>query len=214
MEEMGKQRLVNKVIGPAEIVKALQSGSITIAQAQQMFNGVIPIGDFKGVAALLDIDLLVKQPLVDAEQKHILGILDGREANYDLLTLTITAAETVGTSHVGALTVPAGQLWYINNIQTIVPTNAVANWYCSLWTDRVGALGLGQPFHSVAIAAGVTQLDEFSPPGPVWALTNKQVALRAPAGTVLTCVLTNTAAPATVTLTFQIFGWLGKLLVD
>lgn len=210
---MGKQRVVKKTISPAELIKALQAGSITIAQAQQMFNGVILIGDYKGIAALLDIDLLVKQPLVDAEQKHILGILDGREANYDLLTLTITAAETAGTSHVGALTVPDDELWFINNVLTTVPANAVANWYCSLWTDRLGALGYGQAFHAAALAAGDHQ-DEFSPTSPVWLPTNKTFPLRAPGGTVFTFVLTNVTAPATVIGTFQIYGWLGKALVD
>ncbi len=133
------------------------------------------------------------------------------------------AAEAIGTAHVGTLTVPTGELWFVNNIQTTIPASGganiiTANWYCSLWTDRVGALGYGQAFHLAAInfgAGGGAQLDEFSPPGPVWALTNKQVALRLPAGTVLTVVFTNTVAVAAgaVNCLFQVFGWLGKNLV-
>lgn len=223
-ENMGKQRVKDMTISPLEVLRAMQTGSITIAQAQQMFNGVIPIGDYKGVAALLNLDLLVKQPLVDAELKHILGIIDGREEDYDLQTLAVTAAEAIGTIHTGALTVPTGEVWFINNVQTTIPASGganiiTANWHCSLWTDRVAASALGQPFHAAALNFGVgggAQLDEFSPPGPVWLLTNKQVALRAPAGTIFTVVFTNTGvvAAATVNCVFQLYGWIGKALVD
>ncbi|GAI58785.1 unnamed protein product, partial [marine sediment metagenome] len=63
---MGKQKTVDKVLTAEDIVRAMQAGNLTIAQAQQLYNGVMPIGDYKGVAAILDLDLLVKQPLVHA----------------------------------------------------------------------------------------------------------------------------------------------------
>jgi len=212
---MGKQTPVNKTISPLQVLQALQAGSITIAQAQQMFNGVMPIGDYKGVAAILDLDALVKQPLVDPEARHILGLLDGREEDYDLQTLVIAALEAAAISHMAQLTVPAGEVWFLNNVLTTTPAGVSANWYCSLWTDRVGALGYGQAFHAAAIAPGVAQLDEFSPPGPLWLMTNKQYPLRAPAGTVFTVVSTNTlAAVGAVNVTFQLYGWIGKSLVD
>ncbi len=213
---MGKDRVKDKTISPLGIVQALMAGSITIAQAQQMYDGVLPIGDYKGVASILDLDLLVKQPLVDPEARHILGIIDGREEDYDLQTLGIVLGEVLATSHVASLTVPVGEVWFLNNVLTTTPANVTANWYCSLWTDRVGALGHGQAFHAAVIPASTAQLDEFSPPGPLWLLTNKQVPLRAPAGTVFTVVCTNTAtpAPANVNCTFQLYGWIGKSLVD
>lgn len=211
---MGEQRLKDKSIKPEDVIKALMAGSITIAQAQAMYSGVIPVGDYKGVAAILDLDLLVKQPLVLAEQQHILGILNGGTANRDLSTLSIALGEAV-TAHVGQLTVPAGELWFINHVITIVPTNATANWHCSLWTDPAATpSSYGQPFHIANIAAGVTQWDEFNQVGNLWLANNKSVPLRAPAGTVFTFILNSVTSPAAVSGTFQIYGWLGKLLVD
>ncbi|GAJ13491.1 unnamed protein product, partial [marine sediment metagenome] len=104
-KDMGKQRVANKAITPQQILQALQAGSITTVQAQAMFNGVMPVGDYKGIAAIFDLDLLVKQPLVDAEQKHILGILDGRLEGYDLRTLTFAIDAPAGTPLAGTLTV-------------------------------------------------------------------------------------------------------------
>jgi len=229
-ENMGKQRVVNKTISPAELVKALQAGSITIAQAQQMFNGVLPIGDYKGIAAILDLDALVKQPLVNAELQHILGILDGREEDYDLQTLTIPLGSLVGTAMTGALTVPDGEVWYSNAVRMFVPFDATAgvtvNWHCSLWTDRAAVPSeAGQPFRSSAQAlattncpaAGpsLTQLDEFGPIATAWLITNKVPLLRLPAGTVITfTVLTDTAAAtAAIACTLCLHGAIGKPLV-
>ncbi len=219
---MGKQKTQEKI-------GLIRAQSLTTVTPDQVTNrtvgelGVLPIGSYKGAAAFWDLDKAVNQPLAQAELLHILGILGGREEDYDLDTLALVAAEAIGTAHVGTLTVPTGELWFVNNIQTTIPASGganiiTANWYCSLWTDRVGALGYGQAFHLAAInfgAGGGAQLDEFSPPGPVWALTNKQVALRLPAGTVLTVVFTNTVAVAAgaVNCLFQVFGWLGRSLV-
>ncbi|GAI91548.1 unnamed protein product, partial [marine sediment metagenome] len=187
-KDMGKQRVANKAITPQQILQALQAGSITTAQAQAMFNGVMPVGDYKGIAAIFDLDLLVKQPLVDAEQKHILGILDGRLEGYDLRTLTFAIDAPAGTPLAGTLTVPAGPPWYINCVRMFVPADATAgftvNWHCSLWTDPAAVPSeAGQPFRSAAQAllatncpAGVVdleQLDEFGPVSAAWLITNK-----------------------------------------
>jgi len=209
---MGKQDVVDKTISPQQLLRALMAGSITIAQAQQMYNGVMPIGDYKGAASILDFDLLVKQPLADAERKHNLGILDGREAAYDSVSCTTVAGE-VATAHVGALTVPTGELWFIKDVLMTVPANCVGNWHCSLWTDRLAASALGQPFYAAAQGVGAWRA-EFSAAGGVWVITNKSVELRAPAGTVITFVLTSVPVVGLVTGTLQIYGWLGKPLVD
>ena len=226
MENMGKQRVVNKTRSPAEIVQALQAGSITIAQAQAMYNGVIPIGDYKGIAAILDLDLLVKQPLVLAEQLHILGLLDGREEDYDRQIVTIPASAAILDSVAEILTVPAGEVWFVTAVESILPasggTNIIAgNWYCSLWTDRaVTPSPYGQPFHATAFNFGVgggTQFDEFSSPAVWWVITNKPYPIRLPGGTVITFVATNTGAiapAAAVNARFNLYGYIGKALVD
>lgn len=223
------KKLVDKTISPADLVKALQAGNITIAQAQTMYNGVLPIGDYKGVAAILDLDLLVKQPLVDAEQKHILGILDGREEDYDLVTLTtvVGATSPIGTLLTGSLAVPAGEVWFINAIQTYInctgaANGLVGNWRCSLWPDRaVTPSDAGQSFHPVAgliVAAGatLTTLDEFGPIATAWVVTNKVPLLRLPGGAVITFTLVTTTAQVDVAAasTLQLKGSVGKPLVE
>ncbi len=219
---MGKQNTVEKLgLVRAQTLTTVTPDQVTNRTVGEL--GTLPIGSYKGSAAFWDLDKAVNQPLIDAERRHILGILDGREEDYDLQTLGIVAAEAIGTAHSATLTVPAGETWFITFISTTLPASGganiiAANWFCSLWTDRVGALGNGQAFHAAAVdfgAGGGNQLDEFTAAGPVWANTNKDVALRAPAGTVFTVIFTNTIAVAAgaVNATFQVFGYLGKPLV-
>jgi len=218
------KKLVDKSVKPEDIVKALAAGDITFAQAQALYNGVIPIGDFKGAAAALDVDLLVKQPLVLAEQLHILGILDGREEDYDLQTVTIPTGAAIGASVAEQLTVPAGEVWYVTTIVSTLPADAggipTFNWHCSLWTSRLATPSpYGQSFHAAAFnfsPGGGAQHDEFSGPAPLWLLTNKPMPLRLPGGTVLTFVATNTNALATADMacTARLYGFIGKSLVD
>jgi hypothetical protein len=220
MENMGRQRLVNKTVGPAEIIKALQTGSITTAQAQAMFNGVIPIGDYKGVAAILDLDKLVVQPLVWPEQLHILGNLDGATEDTDLQTITVPAG-ALATAVVGeTLTVPAGEVWYINAVVGTCLADAtgtiVYNWRCSLFPDALGS-PLGGVYHTNWIATPLgPQFDEFSAIATLFAVGNKPIPLRLPAGATITGQLMNAAGAAAATGvagTLQLYGWRGKALV-
>lgn len=219
---MGERKLKDMTMRPLTTLTNLTPGMVT-AGLNVNALGRLPLGNYKGAVAFWDLDLAVVQPLVYAEQLHILGIVDGREEDYDLQTLTITVAEAAGTAHIAQLAVPTGEVWFLNNILTTIAASGganiiTANWYCSIWTDRIGALGYGQPFHAAAFDFGVgggAQLDEYSPPAPLWLVTNKQVPLRAPAGTIFTVVFTNTGvvAAATVNCTFQLYGWIGKTLV-
>lgn len=235
-QRMGKQKVEDKTISPAEFIKALQSGSITIAQAQQMFNGTMPVGDYKGIAAIFDLDKLVNQPLVDIEQKYMLGILSGRQAGYDLVTVTTPITATAPSVLSGALTVPDDDLWYVNAVRMTGPGGiggggVTLNWHCSLWTDLVAASPLGQPFHdptaALANAAGLTthtpplggpnvQLDEFGATANIWLPSNKVPLLRLPAGTVITFTVSlDTGSPlAPMVSTLQLYGSLGKILVS
>jgi hypothetical protein len=216
---MGKQRPVDKVISPAEIIRALQAGSITTAQAQAMFNGVIPIGDYKGIAAILDLDKLVVQPLVWAEQQHILGNLDGVTAGVDLLTLTVPAATAAGVVITGSILVPAGEVWFINGVVGTCLADAtgtiVYNWRCSLFP--LAGVALGAPYHTAWLATPLgPQFDEFSAIATLFAIGNKPVPLRLPAGATISGQLMNAVGAAACTGvvgTLQLFGWKGKLLV-
>ena len=227
MEKMGRQKLVDKTITPQEAgVMPQQLAGMTVAQALQNRLGVYLLGGYKGQTTFVDFDKLVNEPLVDAEMKHILGILDGREEDYDLQTLTPAVGDPIGTSLSGSLTVPAGQVWYINAIRTILNTTAAAqglvgNWRCSLWADRAATPNeAGQSFHPVAglvqAAAGTTTwLDEFGPIATAWQITNKVPLLRLPAGAVITFTLVTTTAivDLAVANTLQLYGFIGKKLV-
>ena len=221
---MGRERLVDKTIRPEDVVRALQAGTVTIAQAQQMFNGILPVGNYRGVAALLDLDLLVKQPLVQAEQLHILGLLDGREEDYDLQTVRIPNGAVANASVREQLAVPTNEVWYITAIELITPPDQggtpAINWRCSLWADRAATPDAdGQAFHAANLAnspLGGTWYDEFHAMAPAIAVGNKPVALRLPGGTVITAVATNLTAVATANMdcTLRLHGFIGKLLVD
>jgi len=225
---MGKDRVFTKDVTFKEamdkVVQGLQAGTYTVAQIQAMFPGYIPLGDFKGYGALYDIDLQVKQPLVWAEQLHILGILDGRLEDHDLQTVTIPLAAAVGAIVTGELIVPSGEVWFINAVRMVSPADdggsPTMNWHCSLWTDPAATpSAFGQPFHAAAInftPGGGTQWDEFGIPATVWDAGNKPMMLRLPAGTVITFVVTNTVAVATgaMACTLGLFGSIGKSLVD
>jgi len=228
---MGEQRAVNKAVKVEDVLRALQAGTLTLAAAQAMFNGVFNLGDYKGYACIVDLDLLVKQPLVWAEQAHILGLLDGREEDYDLQTVTIPNATAINGTVSEILTVPTDEVWYVVDVRLITPADVggtpAMNWRCNLWTDRAAVpIAAGQAYHLVPVSntpVGATFDDEFSclapiigGPAPAAPPTNKPVMLRLPGGTVITFTATNLTALATgaMACSGRIFGYIGKPLVD
>lgn len=216
---MRPKRVTDKTVNPQTLVNITPAD---VSQGGYGRMGVIPIGYYKGSAAFLDLDKMNNQPLVWAEQLHILGILDGREEDYDKQTIAIAADEATETAHPAQLTVPAGEVWYINSVQTwtyqTIANSIGYNWYCSLWTDRLGALGYGQAFHGTERNRGIggpfTNDDEFGPIPIALDVLNKGALLRAPAGTVFTVVFTNrTAVGEAGSCIFRLLGFIGKLLV-
>ncbi len=223
------KKLVDKSIDPADAIAALQAGGMTLAQAQRAFNGIFIIGAHKGVPVSLDITTLI-EPLVLAEQLHILGLLDGREEDYDKQTITIPNLAAINAQVAEQLTVPAGLVAFITAVELVTPADKggtpAINWHCSLWTDRAATPSpYGQPYHNTPLSAtpnGDTFYDEFSSFGPAIGgpesgtpPTNKPVALRLPAGAVLTFVATNLTAAATADMvcTAKLYGYIGKSLV-
>jgi len=222
---VGETRIVDKTeemqgLGILQTVTSVTPSSATGGVAQNQL-GFLPIGNYKGAAAFFDLNKLVNEPLVNAEQLHILGILDGREEDYDLQTITIPNAAAVGTIVTENLTVPSGQVWLINAIGLTSPADAGGraniNWRCSLWTDRLAAAATGQLFTALGYAAalGGAWFDEFHSGAPFIGVNNKNFPLRLPAGTVITFQATNTVAIATgaMACTGALYGWIGKTLV-
>jgi len=221
--EMGRQRIVDKTLTPQQALYNL-TPALSVEGRGRGSLGTIPLGFYRGGVAFWDLDLAVKQPLVWAEQQHILGILDGREEDYDLQTLTTVLGEAIGTQHTAQLTVAAGVVWYLNAVEMVIPPSGganiiTANWRCSLWTDRAAVPSTnGQAFHGADVNFGVgggTQWDEFGVIPLLWAATNKPVALRLPAGAILTVTFTNTVAvaAAAVNCLFRVYGYIAKSLV-
>lgn len=219
---MGKQKSVDKTVRPLTTLTNLTPATVTGGIAINSL-GHIPIGVYKGAAAFWDLDKAVNQPLVSAEQQHILGILSGRETGYDRAIRATVLADAITTAYTDDLTVPTGEVWYVQAVETTIPasggvTQYGTNWYCSLWTDRVGALGFGQPFwgaEQLHPFGGANPIDEFGVAPVAFAIENKQAVLRAPAGTVFTFVTTvrALAVDLAVNITYQIWGYLGKSLV-
>jgi hypothetical protein len=224
-KHMGKQKLADKTINPMTAISSISPASFVVG-SQIPAYGAIVLGDYKGSAAFIDLDKLVNKPLVLVEQQHILGILDGREEGYDLRTITVPNGAVNGTAYTGTLTVPAGEVWYLNAVVTLLDTTASAhgltgNWHCSKWTDRAATpSAYGQPFYGANLvrAAGgaTTWWAEFGPIATAWLITNKTVLLRLPSGTVLTFAITLTTANATaaVACTLSLNGFATPALVD
>ena len=179
--------------------------------------GVIPVGNYKGAVAFWDLDKANNQPLVLAEQLHILDNIDGAGVD-GTINVTMPAAAGLGTIVVGTITVPAGEVWFVNCVTQTCAADATGtvtwNWRCSLFPDALGN-ALGGTYHTVDLATALgPQLDEFSAIATVFGVGNKPTPLRLPAGTTISGQLTVTVLAITgVVGVLQLFGWKGKPLV-
>ncbi len=213
---LGTRRLEDKTIRPFTTITSLTPASV-IPNAS--VAGVIPVGNYKGAAAFWDLDKANNQPLVLAEQLHILGNLDGATSGVDLATITVPAGMLAGAKVETTITVPTGEVWYINAVIGTCLADATGtvtfNWRSSVMPLSGNALGA--LYHTAELATPLgPQSDEFSPIATVFAVTNKSVLLRLPAGATITGVLTNAllaAATTGVVGTLQLFGFKGKALV-
>ena len=221
---MGKQKVKkDKTISPLQALTSVSPLTATEGRSRGSL-GILPIGYYRGEARFWDLDKAVVQPLVQAEQLHILGVLDGREEDYDLQTLAIAAGEAIGTNHDASLEVPSGEVWYLNAVRGYVPATIACsidyNWYCDLWADHaeVSPSGFGQSFYGAAQNNGIggpwTYDAEFGWIQVLFAIANKEVMLRLPAGTkVRSRFTTRVAVGEAISCTFQLFGFIGKSLV-
>lgn len=218
-EALGKQRVVDKTLKAlTTTLTSLTPATVTAGtNANQL--GYMPIGVYKGAAAFWDLNLAVNEPNVQAELLHILGNLDGGTEDFDLQTITVGAV-VAGVIVTETLTVPVGEVWFINGVVGTCVADAtgtvVYNWRCSLFPDAAANV-LGGVYHTAWVATPLgPQLDEFGAIATVFAIGNKPVPLRLPAGTTISGQLMNAAGAAACTGvvgTFQLFGWIGKRLV-
>ena len=116
MENMGKQKLVDKTIVPQEAGPMPQQiAGLTVAQALQQRLGVYLLGGYKGQTVFTDLDKLVNEPLALVEGIYSLDRLDAR----DVITATFPITSPIGTVVTGQLVVPAGELWLLNRINLV-----------------------------------------------------------------------------------------------
>lgn len=217
---MGERQVVpgERNISPLQTAYNLTPLAATAGRAASSL-GYVPIGYYKGAAAFFDLDKLVNQPLVLAEQRHILGILDGREEDYDLQTVTVPALAATGQVLSGTLTVPAGVVFYVSCVELTIgvdpaPGAVLAGfWRCSLWTDRAATpIAAGQLFNANGDVGNV--FHEFGEWTTLLAITNKVPLLRLPAGAVISfTIVTVGIASAAIASTIQLYGSVGKALV-
>lgn len=217
-------------------VRPFSTTSVAPIDAIHRGQGHLMVGAYRGGLAYVDLDKQVVQPLVAAEKLHILGILNGRLANYDMVAVTYGIADGIGTVLRGRLTVPAGQVWYVHAVSIDAIKDATAGftfqWRCSLWPDVVAVGGTpdadGQGYFAapVAGAANTVILNEtlFGATVAVPAVADTvlvsrmalPVLLRLPGGTVITLQsTTNTAVTAAATpVNLRLRGFVGKALVS
>lgn len=214
---MGEQKLVDKTIKPMTTTLTSLTPALVTSGTHYSQLGILPVGYYKGGAAFWDLNLAVNEPNVAAEGLHILGNIDGAGVD-GAITAVMPAAAALGAVVSGTITVPAGEVWFINGITSTCAADATGtvtyNWRCSLFPDALGNV-LGGVYHTANLATALgPQLDEFSYIGNVFAIGNKPVPLRLPAGATITAQLTVTVLAITgVTATMQLYGWKGKPLV-
>jgi hypothetical protein len=212
-----------KLIRDARGVEAL-STTVTPTQLVQSGKGVFLVGMYRGALAVLDLDALVNQPLANAEQGYVMGLLKGTVEGYDLKTIAFAPGDLVGTTLRARLTVPANQVWFISNVKAVTTFDAKAktagidfNWRCSLWPDLVVAPAVpdadGGSIDAVVpgVAGTTDNISSDFGPGKVYPL------LRLPAGASITAIFTTriTALEAGSGYggTLALTGYVGKALV-
>ena len=216
---MGKQDLVDKTIRPLEVTP-LQA-QYTPMYALGRGEGAFSLGYFRGAPAFIDLDKLVVQPLARVEGIYALDKIDARDLVS--ITLPIGALPASGRSVV-ALTVPAGELWIVEEIGIACPVTAVAgetinvNVRLSLWQfpDARGGATIdpaGRAYYAADLvatsAAAIATTTVFS------AGTELGVALRLPGGSVITLTAISSGNPLTAAKVISLtpYGRKAKVLV-
>ena len=114
---MGRDKIINKSITPQQAVTSMTPDQVTRAGL-----GLVAIGVYKGQAAFFDLDKLVNQPLALAEKVYALDRIDAR----DIIEATIAAGAAVGSAARTRLTVPSGEVWFLNRLVLISPAESGA----------------------------------------------------------------------------------------
>jgi hypothetical protein len=114
---MGRQKVVDKTIEPLQVgLTTLNPAAVTGGRAVNTL-GVIPIGNYKGAAAFIDLDKLVNQPLVLAEKAYALDRVDSRNG----VQVTVPNGTALAAVVTGQIEVPSGEVWFLNRLSVVCP---------------------------------------------------------------------------------------------
>ncbi len=129
---MGKDRVIDKTITPQQAVTSMTPDQVTRAGL-----GSVAIGVFKGAAAIIDLDKLANQPLAVAEKAYALDRIDAR----DKVEVTLGAGAAVDSTGRETITVPVGEVWFLNRLVASAPAAdgggayLAVNFRVSFWPD-------------------------------------------------------------------------------
>jgi len=233
---MGRQHTIDKTIRPlTTITNITPAGVITnVASA-----GVLPIGNYKGVPAFWDLDKAVNQPLIWAEKQWTIDKVDERDGPAGVqaqVTLPIGAVDgthVVGVAPGGIITVPAGQVWYLQSYRFTIlqsaalagPTGVRCTFRVSPW-PKVAVTGVDKEYHAAAafaigvpgaLTAAIAAADvNIGPINFTTTAGEMGQALRLVGGDILTVVAWpygGAVAGQLVQVNLAVYGWKAKLLV-
>jgi len=214
---MGRRTLIEKTAVPLG-VEAQQAG-YTPMQALARREGFIPLGYFRGALAFVDLDKLVVQPLIAAEKLYALDRIDDR----DRLEAKIASGASVGAKASAKLTVPSGEVWYLNRLVLVSPAESGAgvgdivqvNFCVSTWALRTGETalveGAGRKYWSTN--RGTAATDTYTVDLPAQGELGEELRLAGGDFITLYAELTGASAGADLTATLTPYGRKGKLLV-
>jgi hypothetical protein len=208
---MGEKKVVDKTINPLQLT-SLTPASVTGGRSVNTL-GVIPIGNYKGAAAFIDLDKLVNQPLVLAEKAYALDKLDDR----NFVDVVIGAGAAIGSTGRDKITVPAGEVWFLNRLVVNAPAAdgggayLSVNFRLSIWPDMAATPDPdGKAYWSADKEPKGTPVTLDLP-----AQGELGEELKLPAGSSITLVATvkGAALAADTTATLTPYGRKGKALV-
>ena len=188
------------------------------ASAPPIIGGVICGGWDKGDWRTLNLDTLVQLWRL-SELIQPAGKLDAR----NIVTATLAATAVVNDVASATLTVPAGELWFVQSLRVISPAQTgvggqivLVNFRISSWADDDDSNAAGKLFWQAGrgTIAADTEWVEFFAGAPFMDEENLGTPLRLVGGDVITLYATLTAAAATAALaaTLTPYGYKATLL--
>ena len=188
---------------PQQGMKAQQG--LVLAAPPYLIGGVISGGWDAGAWRVLNLDTL-RQLWRLSERIQPAGKLDSRNT----VTATIAAGSAVGVVAEATLTVPSGELWFIQALQVVSPPECAAgegqivqvNFRISAWPDDDDSDEDGKLFWATGrgTIGTDTYWQELYTSAPMLAPENLDVPIRLAAADYITLIATLTGAAATAAM--------------